>query len=82
MDRAAEAERDGILENVAINLRRLRYLKALTQGDLSALTGVSKQTISSVESGRYRARAYTLAALADGLGCPVEQLTTPKGTTW
>lgn len=57
------------------NLAALRAQEGLTQSQLSELSGVSKNTISKLESGeRPKAQAITTAKLAHGLGVRSEIL--------
>lgn len=57
------------------NLAALRARAGLSQSQLSELSGVSKDTISKLESGeRPKAQAVTTAKLADGLGVRSEVL--------
>jgi transcriptional regulator with XRE-family HTH domain len=48
-------------------LRRLRLLRALTQEDLSDLSGIQSSTICRLETGARRARLSTIRALATAL---------------
>jgi transcriptional regulator with XRE-family HTH domain len=52
---------------LATNLRRLRIARRLSLSELARATGMSKATLSSVESGRSNPTIETLAALADAL---------------
>ncbi len=55
-------------------LKRLRQLRGLTQRELAEATGVDPATLNQIEGGRRAPSVYTLAALADGLGCEVRDL--------
>ena len=55
-------------------LRELRQGLSLTQGQLAARAGVSRQLISAVEAGRHLPRVDAAAALADALSVSVEDL--------
>jgi len=62
---------------VASRLRELRQARAMTQGELAALLGVKRESISRYESG---ARAVTVALLLDiaiALGQPLEAFLPP-----
>jgi transcriptional regulator with XRE-family HTH domain len=49
-------------------LRRLRRERALSQQDVTRLTGVAQATLSDLEGGKRGARASTLRKLAEALG--------------
>ena len=49
-------------------LRRLRRERALSQRELSRMTGVAFDTISRLETGKQRAQPRTIRKLADALG--------------
>ena len=48
-------------------LRDLRKQRALTQGQLSEITGVKQQTISAIESGTRNAEMKTIFAILSAL---------------
>jgi transcriptional regulator with XRE-family HTH domain len=50
-----------------MQLRLLRKRAKLTQDDLAAVAGVTRQAISLIEHGRRRPRPATLAALVTAL---------------
>jgi transcriptional regulator with XRE-family HTH domain len=54
-------------ELVAINVRRIREERGLTQGELARRAGLSKQTLSNVEAGEGNPTTETLLAVARGL---------------
>ena len=56
------------------NVRYYRTLKHLTQSDLANLCNVSKNTISSIETGKLSCSAYLAYLLCLKLGVPFEQL--------
>ncbi|MGA9380190.1 MAG: substrate-binding domain-containing protein, partial [Phormidium sp.] len=56
------------------NLKKIRNRLGLSQQDLAKITGVSRQTISGVESGQYAPSATIALRLAKVLGCQVEDL--------
>ena len=59
------------MENV---IKEKRAIKGWTQDDLAELVGVSRQTIISIEKGRYNPSlllAYRIAKLFD---CTIEEL--------
>jgi transcriptional regulator with XRE-family HTH domain len=49
-------------------LRRLRRVRALSQRELSSMTGIAFDTISRLETGKQRAQPRTIRKLADALG--------------
>ena len=55
-------------------LRRLRREQALSQRDLSRITGVAFDTISRLEIGKQRAQPRTIRKLADALGVEPREL--------
>jgi putative molybdopterin biosynthesis protein len=56
------------------NLKQIRTRLGLSQQDLATVAGVSRQTISGVESGQYAPSATIALRLAKALGCSVEDL--------
>ena len=59
---------------LAANLRRMRIARRLSLSELARATGMSKATLSSVESGRSNPTVETLAALAGALRVPLGEL--------
>jgi transcriptional regulator with XRE-family HTH domain len=59
---------------LAANLRRLRIARRLSLSELARATGMSKATLSSVESGRSNPTVETLAALAGALRVSLSEL--------
>jgi transcriptional regulator with XRE-family HTH domain len=55
-------------------LRRLRRERALSQRDLSRMTGIAFDTISRLETGKQRAQPRTIRKLADALGVALREL--------
>ena len=51
----------------------------MSQEELARLAGVTRQTISSIETGQYVPSALLAFVLARRLGMPVEQLFTLTG---
>jgi transcriptional regulator with XRE-family HTH domain len=62
---------------VGVLLREWRARQRVSQLDLSLSVGVSARHPSFVESGRSRAGAELLLALADGLDIPLRECNTP-----
>ena len=59
---------------MAANLRRLRIARRLSLSELARATGMSKATLSSVESGRSNPTVETLASLANALRVTLGEL--------
>ena len=55
-------------------VRGLRTQRGLSQGDLAAAMGVSRQTINSIETGRYLPSLPLAIALARYFGAAVEEV--------
>lgn len=55
-------------------LRRLRRERALSQRDLSRMTGVAFDTISRLETGKQEAQHRTIRKLAEALGVEPREL--------
>ena len=55
-------------------LRRVRRALALSQRDLSRMTGIAFDTISRLETGKQRAQPRTIRRLADVLGVEPREL--------
>ena len=55
-------------------LRRLRRARALSQRDLSRVTGVAYDTISRLETGKQQAQPKTIRTLAETLGVEPHKL--------
>lgn len=64
-------KQDSSLRN---NLKSIRTRLAMSQQDLANLAGVTRQTISGVESGQYAPSVEITLRLAKALGCQVEHL--------
>ena len=55
-------------------LKEIRAEKNLSQGDLAALVGVSRNTISSIETGQYCPTAKLALVLSVALGKKFEDI--------
>ena len=55
-------------------LRKVRRAHALSQRDLSRMTGIAFDTISRLETGKQRAQPRTIRKLADALGVEPREL--------
>jgi putative transcriptional regulator len=62
-------------------VRRARLMAGLTQAELAASAGVTRQTIVAVEAGDYAPSVYLALAIADRLHSTVEELFGEKATT-
>lgn len=62
-------------------VRRARLMAELTQAELAAGTGVTRQTIVAVEAGDYAPSVYLALAIADRLSSTVEELFGGVGET-
>lgn len=58
-------------------VRELRMARGLAQGELAEHLGVSRQTINSMENGRYLPSLPLAFALARFFGSPIEDLFHP-----
>ncbi len=56
------------------NLKQIRLRLGMSQQDVAAIAGVSRQTIGGVESGQYAPSTTVALRLAKALGCQVEDL--------
>jgi transcriptional regulator with XRE-family HTH domain len=57
-----------------VRLRQLRRERALSQRDLSRVTGIAFDTISRLETGKQRAQHRTIRKLAEALGVEPKEL--------
>lgn len=55
-------------------VRALREARGLSQGDLAGRLGVSRQTVNSIETGRYLPSLPLALALARFFALPVEEV--------
>ncbi len=62
-------------------VRGARTANGLTQADLAAAAGVSRQTVVAVEAGDYAPSVYLALAIAARLGRSVEELFGSDGAT-
>ncbi|TWH54873.1 LOW QUALITY PROTEIN: XRE family transcriptional regulator of molybdate metabolism [Dulcicalothrix desertica PCC 7102] len=60
--------------NLCNNLKSIRTRLGMSQQDLANIAGVTRQTISGVESGQYTPNVAITLRLAKALGCKVEDL--------
>lgn len=62
------------MNDVGVNIRRLRVKAGLTLVELAAATGLSRGTLQAISSGRTDARASTVAAIAAALKVDIPAL--------
>jgi transcriptional regulator with XRE-family HTH domain len=55
-------------EAMAVNLRRIRHEKNLTQEDLAEQAGLSMRYVGAIERGKASASVTVLGRIADALG--------------
>ncbi len=66
--------------DIGQKIAELRFEQALTQENLSELSGVNEITISNIERRKQRPSARTLRKLARAFGVEVRELTASGGT--
>lgn len=59
-------------------IRYWRNRRAINQGELAEMVGISQNSLSRIETGEHRPRNTTLRKIADALKVPVEDLTAPS----
>ncbi|MCP2329143.1 putative transcriptional regulator [Hamadaea flava] len=62
------------LELTGNDVRELRMRRGLSQADLAAAVGVSRQTVNSIETGRYTPSLPLAIALARFFETTVEEM--------
>lgn len=63
---------------VSNRIRELRTGRDLTQAELAATLGVTRQTVIAIEQGRYSPSLEMAFQIAQALGFPLEQIFTYK----
>lgn len=63
-----------IQELLALNLRRIRVAKNISQDELALLAGVERAYVGHIERGKKNPTVQTLAKLAEALNCGVKDL--------
>jgi transcriptional regulator with XRE-family HTH domain len=66
-----------IAANLARNIRQLRELRRLTQGQLARSAGIPRPTLTHLESGDSNPTIQVLSRLANSLQISVEELISP-----
>ncbi|MET1017436.1 MAG: helix-turn-helix domain-containing protein [Leifsonia flava] len=64
------------MEQIAPRLRRIRQKKNLTLDELATATGISKSTLSRLESGQRKPSLELLLPIAAALAVPLDQIVT------
>jgi putative transcriptional regulator len=59
---------------LATRLRVARAERRLSQGDLARMAGVSRQTVSSIETGQYCPSTILALRISNVLGVRIEEL--------
>ena len=60
-------------------VRELRAERGLSQAEVATALGVSRQTVISIESGRYLPSLPLAFRIADLFGAPIEKIFEPDG---
>lgn len=63
-----------MIKSVNKNLRRLRALRGLDQGELAAAAGISRNAYRAMETGASEPRVGNLQRIAEALGVPMVEL--------
>lgn len=68
---------------IALNIRRLRVAKGISQDDLALIAGVERSYTGHLERGSKNPTIKTLEKIASALSCDISELFAPlpKGTT-
>ncbi|TVL91416.1 helix-turn-helix domain-containing protein [Streptomyces sp. SAJ15] len=74
MDRQATDAASGVGVTVGAQVRRLREFRGLSVAELARLSGVSRATLSLIESGRGNPTIETVSAVAVALRLPLGDL--------
>lgn len=61
-------------DRVSNQIKKYRLQRGLSQEDLSKMVGVSRQSINSIERGRYTPSLALALRFARLFGCPIEAL--------
>jgi transcriptional regulator with XRE-family HTH domain len=65
-----------IIKSFGANLRARRKRAGRRQAELAAAAGISRTTLTNIETGRFSTTLETVARLADALGVPAAELMT------
>lgn len=61
-------------KKLAINMKRIRAEKGMSQGDICRATGADRAYISNVESGNKNPTLETITKIAGALGVSIDKL--------
>lgn len=64
----------GNADNVANKVKRARLARGLTQQELGAAVGLTRQSIIAIEKGRFTPSIHSALVIARELGAPVGNL--------
>jgi transcriptional regulator with XRE-family HTH domain len=65
---------DGVIEQIAPRLRRVRDKKDVSLADLARSTGISTSTLSRLESGQRKPSLELLLPITAALGIPLDEI--------
>ena len=74
MDDTSAAEIAAVLDRVGSRLKRIRVQRRMTLAGVAAATGISKSTLSRLETGRRRPTLELLLALSHAYRVPLDDL--------
>ncbi len=60
--------KDSETQRFAKNMKKLREIKGLSQGDIHRATGIDRAYISNLEAGKQNPTLETIAKIAEALG--------------
>src|SRR5262245_62274467 len=66
--------------NIENRLRELRNTRGLSQTDLAAMSGITRQAICAIEANQYLPTTAVALRLAEALDCRVEDLFSLRST--
>ena len=61
-------------EKLGNNLKRIRTVKGITQGDIAKSLGVSRGFVSNLENGKTNPTLATITRVAEALGVTTDEL--------
>ena len=66
--------KDTEIQRFAKNMKKLRKMKELSQGDIHRATQIDRAYISNLEAGKQNPTLETIAKIAEALGVNSDQL--------
>ena len=72
--RALEARREGAIKHMKNLIVQIRQERGIKQDELAKAMGVSRQTISSLENGRYDPSIFLAYKIAKYFGMTIEEV--------